>query len=85
MREERWIRCIDRLKLANEPKSTRSAGKIPARELDNYYWRSQDVYYDYKCHAAGTGNQSKITIAYTHIQYSLYMHWLSNYEEEDID
>jgi len=21
-------------------------------------WRSQDVYYDYKCHIAGTGNRS---------------------------
>ena len=28
MREERWMCCIDRLKLANEPKSTRSAGKL---------------------------------------------------------
>jgi len=28
MREERWMRCTDRLKLANEPKSTRSAGKL---------------------------------------------------------
>ena len=28
MREGRWMRCIDRLKLANEPKSTRSAGKL---------------------------------------------------------
>ena len=25
MREERWMRCIDRLKLAKEPNSTRSA------------------------------------------------------------
>jgi len=28
MREDRFMRCIDRLKLANEPKSTRSAGKL---------------------------------------------------------
>jgi len=28
MTEERWMRCTDRLMLANEPKSTRSAGKL---------------------------------------------------------
>ena len=31
MREERFMRCIDLLKLANEPKSTRSAGKLIQR------------------------------------------------------
>jgi len=28
MREGKWMRCIDLLKLANEPKSTRSPGKL---------------------------------------------------------
>jgi len=28
MREGRWMRCIDRLKLPNESKSTRLAGKL---------------------------------------------------------